>query len=573
MPSNKSGYGSIPPPPPSIDEEKPESHELEPQSQGDGAHHDREIQVERASRFLFMLTILAVTAFGAFTTGDFVSDKGTNLTMSSSTRQHRNVLLERHFDKREMFFDHQAVDHLDPSNKRVYPQRFYKISKYWKGPGHPILVILGGEGSLDPHMLYPYVRKGLAKEFHAFVLSPEHRFYGKSQPVRDPTNEELVQFLSPDQALLDAVYLIQSTRESIGCSLDKSSDDYCPVITFGGSYPGFLSAMLRFRFPDVVDISYASSAPLELYAQTVAADAYFDKVSEVAEIASSGCAAAVRDTLYAAREELLANYTSVKDAARATGLCTHKFPAYIQNIVEFVSETITYLVPAVFADFNMAYYPPGPQTALEKACHIFQDPKHSPLKKISKFYDLRGEVEYGEDKPECFDLALELPSGPNARIRSADNSGSGGGFTGEIWEFQCCKDLIIRASCSEKSMFLPQPFQYAWLSDHCHQRFEGVTMTPFRMVSEWGFNDLSHASRILFTNGLRDGWSTSSILQNINPNIAIINFPNGAHHSDLGSKWPRWDDTDDIVQGHKEAIVILRQWLDDLKADNITSSR
>eukprot|EP00526_Cylindrotheca_closterium_P028066 CAMPEP_0113651820 /NCGR_PEP_ID=MMETSP0017_2-20120614/27641_1 /TAXON_ID=2856 /ORGANISM="Cylindrotheca closterium" /LENGTH=85 /DNA_ID=CAMNT_0000564555 /DNA_START=107 /DNA_END=360 /DNA_ORIENTATION=+ /assembly_acc=CAM_ASM_000147 len=85
MPSNKSGYGSIPPPPPSIDEEKPESHELEPQSQGDGAHHDREIQVERASRFLFMLTILAVTAFGAFTTGDFVSDKGTNLTMSSST--------------------------------------------------------------------------------------------------------------------------------------------------------------------------------------------------------------------------------------------------------------------------------------------------------------------------------------------------------------------------------------------------------------------------------------------------------------------------------------------------------
>mmetsp|Transcript_16277 Transcript_16277/g.23639 ORF Transcript_16277/g.23639 Transcript_16277/m.23639 type:complete len:137 (+) Transcript_16277:745-1155(+) len=33
----------------------------------------------------------------------------------------------------------------------------------------------------------------------------------------------------------------------------------------GGSYPGFLSAMMRFLHPGVVDIGYASSAPLPLY--------------------------------------------------------------------------------------------------------------------------------------------------------------------------------------------------------------------------------------------------------------------------------------------------------------------
>ncbi|CAJ1951880.1 unnamed protein product [Cylindrotheca closterium] len=572
------GYGSIAPQ--SIDEEKSESHSLDPPQppQGSGGtaphHADREVQVERASRFLFMLTILAIVAFGAFTTGDFVGDKQGNLTISgTSSRHHRNVLLEGHYDKHEMFFENQLVDHLNPLNKGVYPQRFYKVSKYWKGPGHPILVILGGEDSLDLPMLYPYVRKGLAKEFHAYVLSPEHRFYGKSQPVDDPTNDDLVRYLSPDQALLDVITLIQTTRESLGCSLDKFSTDYCPVITFGASYPGFLSAMLRFRFPQVVDIAYASSAPLELYAQTVAADAYFDKVSEVAEAASTGCTAAVRDTLYAARDELLTQYTSVQEAAKATGFCTHNFPAYIQNITEFISETIIYLVPAVFADFNMAYYPPGPKTALERACHIFQNSNHAPLKKISKLYDLRGQVDYGlAKKSKCFDLSLELPSGPNARIRGADSSGTGGGFTGEIWEFQCCKDLIIRASASVKSMFLPQPFQYAWLSAHCHERFEGVPMEPFRMVSEWRFNDLSHASRILFTNGMKDGWSTSSILQNTNPNIAIFNFPNGAHHSDLGNSWPSSDDTDDIVQGHRDATITLRQWLDEIKAENSTTT-
>lgn len=493
----KDGYGSIAP------EEDEEARDMD---QGEDEHrqnhHDRELHAQNASRFLFMLTFVAIALFGAVTTGDFVADReDANLTLSTTSRHDsRNVLLDKHYDNRELFFGHQSIDHFQAGNQRFYSQRFYKKSKYWKGPGHPILVIMGGEDTLDLPMLYPYVNKGIAKEFHAFVLSPEHRFYGKSQPVRNPTDQELMKFLSPDQALMDAIALIHEIRLSLGCNPDPSSFDYCPVITFGGSYPGFLSAMMRFRFPDVVDIAYAASAPLELYSQTVDSNAYFDKVSQVAETASPGCADAVRSTLLSVQEELLTNFTSVQHAAKAVGFCPKTFPEYIQNIEEFSSETVEYLVPAVFADFNMAYYPPGPDTALERACAIFKDKHESPTQRISKFYDLRGEIEYGfQKKPKCFDLSLELPSGPNARIRGADNSGTGGGFTGEIWEFQCCKDLIIRASYSDQSMFLPQPFEYAWLNNHCHERFEGVSVEPFRMVSEWKFNDLSHASRILFT--------------------------------------------------------------------------
>jgi len=552
--SSSTAYGSVIAPKSTTDEE-------EPLVLDDSVFREGESRrLEPTTRIL--LTLLAVVAcFAFFTDGDF----GSSLTMFAGPGLH---LLAKHNDAVEMFYDHQALDHSDPSNKKTYSQRFYKISKYWKGPGHPILVIMGGEDVLDLPMLYPWVNQFLAKEFDAFVLSPEHRFYGVSQPVKNPTNEELEQYLTADNALQDTITLIQHIRESIGCSLDKSSKAYCPVITFGGSYPGFLSAMLRFRFPDVIDISYAASAPLELYSQKVAPRAYFDKVSEVAEIASAGCAAAIRDTLYAARDELETYYTSVKEAAALTGFCPKTFPNYMQNITEFISETITYLVPAVFADFNMAYYPPGPQTALEKACHIFQDPKHSPLKKISKFYDLRGEVEYGEDKPECFDLALELPSGPNARIRSADSSGSGGGFNGEAWEFQCCTELIVHASYSNESMFIPRPYDAEWLTHHCQQRFGGVPMKPYGMVNAWGFDDLSQASRILFTNGLRDGWSTSSILHTDNPNLAVINLPNGAHHSDLVMHWPNKADTDDVVEGHEQALVILREWLDEVKEES-----
>jgi Serine carboxypeptidase S28 len=63
--------------------------------------------------------------------------------------------------------------------------------------------------------------------------------------------------------------------------LDRTSSNYCPVITFGGSYPGFLSTMMRFRFPDIVDIGYAASAPLQLYSQVVDSNAYYDKACNV----------------------------------------------------------------------------------------------------------------------------------------------------------------------------------------------------------------------------------------------------------------------------------------------------
>jgi len=336
------------------------------------------------------------------------------------------------------------------------------------------------------------------------------------------------------------------------------------------SYPGFLSAMLRFRFPDIVDAAYAASAPLYLYSQEVDSNAYYDKVSEVADVASPGCAASVRSTMEGARDTLLADEERMPllDAAEAIGICPKTLPSYFEDVYELVSEGIVYLVPAVFADFNMAFYPPtGPDTAMARACKIFQNATMEPLDKMSAFFDLRGQVEYGEDSaPKCFDLNLELPAGKHARIMGADWSGSGGGITGETWEFQCCKDLVIRTGYSEQSMFIPREWSYFWHKEHCHRRFPGVPVEPFRMVEQWHFDDLSGASRILFTNGMNDGWSTSSILSTDNPNLRVLNFPNGAHHSDLRHTWPNDDDTADIVAGFDTIINILGGWLDEIYA-------
>ena len=329
--------------------------------------------------------------------------------------------------------------------------------------------------------------------------------------------------------------------------------------------------MLRFKYPDVIDGSYASSAPLELYSQEVDGSAYFDKITSVADEVSEGCSDAVRSTLYDVRDELLSDYQgkSVLGAVKAIGFCSSTFPTYIMDIEEFVSETIQYLVPAIFADFNMGYYPPGPEKALARACSLFQEEQTSPTSKIRKFFELRNQMEYG-NSDTCFDVSLEIPAGPNARIRGSDNSGSGGGLMGRIWEFQCCKDLIVKAGYSEESMFLPRPFSYDWHKENCLHRFPGITVDPYRLRDDWGFNNLTGTSRIFFANGMKDGWSAASITDISKTEalheLSVINFPNGAHHSELKSgPYPNPKETQDVLEGYQTVTDILSSWLEEIQ--------
>lgn len=169
-------------------------------------------------------------------------------------------------------------------------------------------------------------------------------------------------------------------------------------------------------------------------------------------------------------------------------------------------------------------------------------------------------------KETCFDLMSQVPAGPNATISTSDWSGAGPGKTGRTWEFQLCTDLIVRTGFSEKSMFAAREWSLEWLTDHCQRRF-GVTPQPYRLVDKWGFNDLKArgASRILFTNGLNDGWSVVSILKSVSNSVVAINFPNGAHHSDLSHEGPSAKDTDDIKHGFVQITNLLSFWLEEMK--------
>ena len=115
-------------------------------------------------------------------------------------------------------------------------------------------------------------------------------------------------------------------------------------------------------------------------------------------------------------------------------------------------------------------------------------------------------------------------------------------------------------------MFPPRPWSPAWLRAHCEDRF-GVAPTPNRLVDEWGFTAAGlraqGASRILFTNGLNDGWSAGSITADVDPgrDLLALNMPNGAHHSDLSHDVPSAADTPDVVSVRARAATIVERWI------------
>jgi Serine carboxypeptidase S28 len=238
-------------------------------------HESRQWQPKKS-----FLAVMAAVALLGCAGSQFFSQKDDAIMMTTATfRPYHShptilaspkvdVLLDNSLDVQPLWHD-QFLDHIGQDTEhshhiKTFKQRFLKKSEHWKGPGYPIFVIMGGEGPIDPPMLYQFVHDGLAETFGAFVLEPEHRFYGETHPVEHPTLHDFIKYLTPDQALADAVNLIQYTRDELGCHTDPTSPNYCPVITFGGSYPGFLSFALRFRYGDYIDAAYASSAPLHL---------------------------------------------------------------------------------------------------------------------------------------------------------------------------------------------------------------------------------------------------------------------------------------------------------------------
>lgn len=466
-----------------------------------------------------------------------------------------------------LFFT-QTVDHFDDTNTDTWLHRYYAQSKYFKGPGHPIFLVVGGEGGNDAGFFYAFVEEHLASTFGAYALHPEHRFYGPYRPTNDTSSEALLKLLTPQQAMADMLTIAQHYQRKLGCSFDRTSKKYCPLITVGGSYPGFLASIMRLLYPDVVDIGYGSSAPLKLYSQESSQFGYFDIVTSSAEKVSKGCAAAVNDTLNEI-DAAIRNHSDFTVVANKLNICNGSIPKYIDSN-DLFSKEIMQIVADTWADLNMFNYNKiANQTKEAKMCYLFQNKSLDSYGKLAEFWK-RLEFNIDPNLP-CFNMSSQLPAGKHATISGGDWSGVGPGMDGMMFDFQCCTTLTPAVGYSRNSMFPYRKWTLEWLTQHCRNRFN-VVPRPTELVNEWKFDDLvgQGATRILFTNGLNDLWSAGSYLEDLSDSILAINMPNGAHHSELRHTNAQNLDTKDVKEAHDEITKILSRWLKEVRSERIS---
>jgi len=362
--------------------------------------------------------------------------------------------------------------------------------------------------------------------------------------------------------VLKSLQIVQHYRKKLGCSMEKGPKDYCPVITVGGSYPGFLSAMMRFLYPQYIDIGYASSAPLKLYSHQVDQWGYYDIVTEASDRVSPGCAAATKQALQEADDMIRATSDFTSLAKDRLGICLGSIPDYIDNSGLF-SEELMQVIETTFADANMVgNYPPSNSTWLARLCHVFQYTEGDALDKVAAFWK---QLEVQDKSVDCFEMDFQLPTGFNPSLSGSDWTGDGPGWDGTMWGFQCCYSLLPDVGFSDESMFPYRKWTYEWLTEHCMKRF-GVVGDMYGMVKKWKFDDLVNqgASRIIFTNGENDIWWHGGITESLSESLPAVVFPNGAHHSEVYAK-P--NDTPDIREGQEQISNYIEGWLKEIKME------
>ncbi|CCD65711.1 Serine protease K12H4.7 [Caenorhabditis elegans] len=150
----------------------------------------------------------------------------------------------------------QKVDNFDANNNAMYNQRYWYNPTFTQNKNIVFLMIQGEAPATDTWISNPnYQYLQWAKEFGADVFQLEHRCFGQSRPYPD-TSMPGIKVCTMTQALADIHNFIQQMNRRFNFQNPK-------WITFGGSYPGTLSALFRQQYPADTVGAVASSAPLD----------------------------------------------------------------------------------------------------------------------------------------------------------------------------------------------------------------------------------------------------------------------------------------------------------------------
>ncbi|XP_076932677.1 uncharacterized protein LOC143598323 [Bidens hawaiensis] len=439
----------------------------------------------------------------------------------------------------ETFFYNQALDHFNyqPESYAKFQQRYMMNSKWWGGANtsSPIFAYLGAEQPVDLDVAFTGFLTENAPRFKALVVYLEHRFYGESNPVglkgrpesidamkESLKNKTIRGYFNSAQALADYAELLLHIK-------NKLHAHNSPIIVIGGSYGGMLASWFRLKYPHIALGALASSAPILYFDGLTPQDGYYSIVTKDFKEASENCYKTIRRSWH--------ELDKVASMPNGLAILSQKFKTC--SPLKDYFELGDYL-DSMYA--GAAQYNAPPNYSTTKICQAI-DGTSNATDILDRIF--AGLVAYQPGRP-CYDITQEVSQ------------------TSIGWQWQSCSEMVMPVGVtSNDSMFPRSPFDAKRYNNDCHKMF-GVMPRPHWTTTYYGGQDIrlilsKFGSNIIFSNGLRDPYSSGGVLEDISESILAIKTTNGSHCLDISYSMktdPEW-----LVTQRKQEVKIINQWL------------
>eukprot|EP01117_Protostelium_nocturnum_P002847 TRINITY_DN13768_c0_g1_i1.p1 TRINITY_DN13768_c0_g1~~TRINITY_DN13768_c0_g1_i1.p1 ORF type:complete len:509 (+),score=165.29 TRINITY_DN13768_c0_g1_i1:57-1529(+) len=403
------------------------------------------------------------------------------------------------------YFD-QELDHFDMQNQEKWRQRYWINNATWT-LGGPIFVEIGGEGTFSSRAVTNWMITNYAKTYGALVVALEHRFYGESQPLPSLSTQNL-RFLSSMQALADLANFITTLKAQMGVPDAQ-------VVTFGGSYPGALSAWFRFKYPHITLGSVASSAPvfaaMDFYG-------YMDVVDKsLASTAGEKCDSRIQlatDSI----NQLLKNDTG-----------RQKLKDMFQVCVPLDGEKdIQTFVANLMGNFQgvVQYNGEGNPITIKTVCDMMN--KGSDSDALLN-YAAVNKLLLKSQKQKCLDCSYA------SQLRILRNTTLAAGMSGmRQWTYQTCMEFGYFQTTDSPNQPFGDKVPLKYYTDMCTDIY-GFDFLP--RVNEtnvrYGGKNPRGASNIDFVNGSIDPWHVLSITRDYSETVTATFVIGTAHCDDM----------------------------------------
>ncbi|XP_059429035.1 uncharacterized protein LOC132162833 [Corylus avellana] len=437
------------------------------------------------------------------------------------------------------FYHAQPLDHFNhrPDSYTTFQQRYLINLNYWGGADSnaPIFAYLGAEESLDVDLPIIGFLSDNALQFKALQLYIEHRFYGKSIPFGSMKealkNESTRGYFNSARALADYAAVLLHVKQNL-------SAENSPVIVIGGSYGGMLAAWFRLKYPHVVLGSLASSAPILYFDEIIPQDGYYSIVTKDFKETSQSCYETIQQSWAEIDRVASTPPNGLSTLSKSFNTCSQLNTS--DDLKNYLESIIT----------DAAQYNHPPEYPVSVICRAI-DGAAVGTDTLGQIY--AGVVAYKGDQ-SCYDVnEFNYPTETN-----------------QGWKWQTCSEIVMPIGHdSNGSMFPPSPFNLNKFINDCKSSY-GVQPRPHWVTTYYGGHDIklilhSFASNIIFSNGLRDPYSSGGVLENISDSVVAVSAVNGSHCLDIleaNPSDPQW-----LVKQRKTEVEIIEKWIAKYKDD------